>query len=195
MRLWNIDTQRCEAELDGHARAVISLVALPDGRLMSASEDATLALWLPSSGVVTPTTFQSQRFPDACALLPDGRVVVRTRAASFSSRYGANFAEFDRALETRVWRERGETWVSVPLAPSDSAAADSVLESRPFDVEHSFIALPGVARLYVDASITQSVLACGGERYIVATAAGGVHFAELVPAVARHSHANAPSTS
>lgn len=43
--LWNPQTQRCEATLEGDSSHVNALAVLPDGKLASGSSDETIKLW------------------------------------------------------------------------------------------------------------------------------------------------------
>jgi len=45
IKLWNVQTGKCEATLEEHSDRVTALVLLPDGWLASGSWDHTIRLW------------------------------------------------------------------------------------------------------------------------------------------------------
>ncbi len=55
LRLWNLDTGENSAMLEGHTGGVWGAMVMPDGRLVSWSEDLTLRVWDPGLGVVLAT--------------------------------------------------------------------------------------------------------------------------------------------
>ncbi len=193
LRVWDVAARRCDAVLLGHATAARALVALPDGRLASGGEDATVRIWAaaaaapgaPGDWACDAVLEGHASFVDALAVLRDGRLASRTLAADFS-RYGANFADCNRARETRAWRRRaaGGAWEGALVAAPTREMDDALEGPGPVPCEHSFVTLPGAARLFVDAEVTRALRACADTRIVVATAAGGVHFAELVPKAA-----------
>lgn len=58
----------------GHESSVKALAVLPDGRLASGSDDATIKLWNPASGSCTATLEGHSSVVIALAVLPDGRL-------------------------------------------------------------------------------------------------------------------------
>ena len=52
LRLWDLASGQCLRVLEGHSGSVNHVVALPDGRALSASSDDTLRLWDLASGPV-----------------------------------------------------------------------------------------------------------------------------------------------
>jgi WD40 repeat protein len=45
IRVWNLETGQQTQEINGHLRPVTAVEFLPDGRLLSGSEDQTVRLW------------------------------------------------------------------------------------------------------------------------------------------------------
>ncbi len=85
LRLFDLKTAELVCTLEGHGQAVSALASLPNGRVLSASRDATLRLWSLSSGTVLQTLGTPIR-PDSdsdwfeaiywARVSPDGRRVV-----------------------------------------------------------------------------------------------------------------------
>jgi WD40 repeat protein len=86
---------RCEATLEGHGRAVNTVLSLSDGRLVSGSDDDSLKVWREREGEwrCEATLEGHDRAVNAVLSLSDGRLVS-----------GSD----DRSL--KVWRERDGEW-------------------------------------------------------------------------------------
>lgn len=187
LRVWQPASGACEAAWSAHAKALHALAVLPDRRLVSASEDRTLKVWHPATWACEATLSGHTSFVNAAVILPDGRVASRTFAADYSARYGASFAACNRSLETRLWTQQrpGSGWRGELLAEPSPPEIEAALTARTFPYEGSFVLLPDAARLYCDAAVTAGARACGGTRYVITAADGGVHFCELIPPAKR----------
>jgi WD40 repeat protein len=77
VRLWELDTGKELAQLDGHTAAVRAVAFTPDGgRAVSASQDGTLRLW-DLAPKKTLRTFKGHRGGVLCAALtPDGKQLL-----------------------------------------------------------------------------------------------------------------------
>jgi WD40 repeat protein len=45
LKIWNLETDECEATLEGHSKRVSCISVFPDGRIITGSYDNTLVLW------------------------------------------------------------------------------------------------------------------------------------------------------
>ena len=84
IRVWDVKRRALDVVISGHVNAVWALAALPDGRLLSGSNDRTMKVWgeapLAVRGgagfVVCAATLQGHTgYVFALAVLPDRRVV------------------------------------------------------------------------------------------------------------------------
>ena len=83
IRVWDLQRRALDArsdEISGHAHWVCSLVALPDGRLLSGSGDKTAKVWaVPRTegalALCSATLERHTSWVTALARLPDGRVL------------------------------------------------------------------------------------------------------------------------
>eukprot|EP01036_Dinobryon_divergens_P033781 gene33781-biopygen26749 len=75
VRVWNITTGDCETVLTGHDGEVRSVIALPDGRLVSCSVDGTLCIWNADTGDCQAVLRGHIRLVRTVIALPDGRLV------------------------------------------------------------------------------------------------------------------------
>jgi hypothetical protein len=77
LKVWDFDTGRTLATLEGHASWVRACVVTPDGRhVISASADQTLKVWDLDSGRELATLHGHSSSVNACAITPDGQRVV-----------------------------------------------------------------------------------------------------------------------
>jgi WD40 repeat protein len=77
IRVWNVVTNACEYLLQGHTKFVNSVSWLPNGTLVSASDDKKLRLWtlLPNDGGNTSVVLGGHTTKVlCCCALPDGRI-------------------------------------------------------------------------------------------------------------------------
>ena len=79
IRVWDVQRRALDAEISGHSNTVFALVALPDGRLVSGSEDYTAKVWaVPRSegalALCSATLEGHTGAITALVRLPDGRV-------------------------------------------------------------------------------------------------------------------------
>jgi WD40 repeat protein len=74
VRVWEVTGGVCVATLAGHASAVRALAVLPDGRLVSGSDDATVRLWEVGTRTWTAVLTGHTGSVTALAALPDGRL-------------------------------------------------------------------------------------------------------------------------
>ncbi|MGA2985685.1 MAG: NB-ARC domain-containing protein [Terriglobia bacterium] len=76
LRVWDLDSGKELQMLVGHSERVTAVAVTPDGRrAVSASRDRTLKLWDLSHGKVV-ATFTADAKLLACAVGPDGRVII-----------------------------------------------------------------------------------------------------------------------
>jgi WD domain, G-beta repeat/CHAT domain len=77
LRVWDLETGRVVATLQGHAGRVKACAVTPDGRrLVSGSDDHTLKVWDLESGRPVATLQGHPGGAIACAVAPDGRRLV-----------------------------------------------------------------------------------------------------------------------
>ena len=75
--VWNVNTGRCEKVLTGHDNGVLSLFALPDGRLVSWSSDKTMRVWNVITGYCETVLIGHEHVVESVIELPDGRLISR----------------------------------------------------------------------------------------------------------------------
>jgi WD40 repeat protein len=77
LKVWDLETGRPLAALEGHAGGGTACAVTPDGRrVVSASEDKTLKVWDLEIGRLLATLAGHADRVWACAVTPDGRRVV-----------------------------------------------------------------------------------------------------------------------
>jgi hypothetical protein len=77
LKVWDLETGRPLATLEGHARGVTACAVTPDGqRVVSASLDSTLKVWDLETGRPLATLEGHAAGVRACAVTPDGQRVV-----------------------------------------------------------------------------------------------------------------------
>ena len=77
LKVWDLESGRAVATLDGHAAWVTACAVTPDGRrVVSASDDNTLKVWDLETGRAVSTLDGHAARVLACAVTPDGRSVV-----------------------------------------------------------------------------------------------------------------------
>jgi len=77
LKVWDLESGRALATLEGHADVVSACTVTPDGRrVISTSGDQTLKVWDLESGRVLATLEGHAYVVSACAVTPDGRRVV-----------------------------------------------------------------------------------------------------------------------
>jgi WD40 repeat protein len=77
LKVWDLESERTLATLEGHADWVRACAVTPDGgRVVSASNDKTLKVWDLESGRSLATLEGHASKVNACAVTPDGRRVV-----------------------------------------------------------------------------------------------------------------------
>jgi WD40 repeat protein len=90
VRVWDASSGVCLRVLEGHTKWVMSVTALGDGRLASASYDNTVRVWDASSGVCLETVpYGSPRAAELATLALPGSQVP---ASFYSGRTRAHFA-------------------------------------------------------------------------------------------------------
>ena len=83
IRVWDLQRRTLDAEISGHADWVRALLALPDGRLLSGSDDKTVKVWsVPAAADALALCATSSAKLEGhtstvatLARLPDGRVL------------------------------------------------------------------------------------------------------------------------
>jgi hypothetical protein len=132
LKVWDLESGRVLATLDGHADRVTSCVQVADGRrVVSGSDDRTLKVWDLESGRVLATLDGHAGSVHACAVTPDGRHAVSasedrtvkvwdldTYACLFTHRgTAAYFAVAATATTIVAGDVAGDVWVlDLPLA-------------------------------------------------------------------------------
>ncbi|MFD8989486.1 hypothetical protein ACFVZ4_15695 [Streptomyces goshikiensis] len=108
VRIWDMTAEPIQQRFAGHAHTISALLALPAGRLVSASADGTLALWNTATGERGQTTLLFQAdghpLPDAAtgiAVLEDGE---RLRVVASCAREG--FALWDTSVAQKYLESR-----------------------------------------------------------------------------------------
>lgn len=80
VRLWDVDTQRLRAVLDGHTRIIWAVAVSPDGKVFaSGSEDGVLKFWDLGTGELLATIDGPRGRFTALAFAPDGSILASTR--------------------------------------------------------------------------------------------------------------------
>ena len=75
LRVWDAATGECLHILEGHTDWVNCLVILPDGRLVSVSDDLTIRVWDTATGQCLQTLEGHMKRVTCVAILPDGNLV------------------------------------------------------------------------------------------------------------------------
>lgn len=128
MRVWELARGSCIAVLAGHTGTVNALVVFVDGRLASASKDATVRLWDVGTRTCTAVLVDLQRKIWQCwnhlalAELPDGRLAYSSEDTTI-----------------RLWDVRTATGTTRVCS---NPAAVTTLE-WPAGAVHALAALPG----------------------------------------------------
>jgi WD40 repeat protein len=80
--VWDVRSGRCVKQLKGHAGRVSGLVALPDSRLVSASEDGSVRWWDVVKGTCIRSDKKHAASVNGITLLSDGRLCTWSDDAS-----------------------------------------------------------------------------------------------------------------
>ena len=79
VRVWNPTTGNCTATFEGPNDWAVCLVALPEGRFASASDDGTLQVWDVATERCTASLKGQQADVTALAILPSGQIAAASR--------------------------------------------------------------------------------------------------------------------
>jgi WD40 repeat protein len=81
LKVWELESGREVATLQGHTDTVTGCAVMPDGQhVVSASDDTTLKVWELESGREVATLQGHTKAVTGCAVTPDGRHVVSASA-------------------------------------------------------------------------------------------------------------------
>lgn len=75
LQLWDVAAGTCYAVLEGHTGAILGALVLPDGRILSRSEDATLRAWDSATGDCSDVLRGHEGWISGALALPDGRIL------------------------------------------------------------------------------------------------------------------------
>ena len=77
IKVWDVETGKCVATLEGHSDGVMCVAVFPDGRrVLSGSRDSTLKVWDVATGKCVATLEGHSSNVNGIAVFPDGRRVV-----------------------------------------------------------------------------------------------------------------------
>ncbi len=77
LKVWDLETGKCRATLEGHTNDVVSVAVTPDGKtVVSASADKTLKVWDLETGRCRATLEGHTGSVVSVAVTPDGKAVV-----------------------------------------------------------------------------------------------------------------------
>lgn len=87
LKIWNLQTGKCELTLEGHTSGIYCCTVLTDGRIISGSDDGTLRIWDIQNSSSYVLNNCEMTYDDGihsyghcmryCSILHDGRILIR----------------------------------------------------------------------------------------------------------------------
>jgi WD40 repeat protein len=98
LKIWNLQTGKCDITFRGHSDCVSCVAELPDGRIVSGSCNGILKIWNVQTGKCDITFEEHDHWIICIAVLPDGRIVCGSNGGILKI-WNVQTGEYDNTFE------------------------------------------------------------------------------------------------